>query len=341
MMKKRAALFMGLFALAFFHAAPPAFADSCFEAYVLKDYETAYRLCLPLAEKGDATAQNILGGMYFRGEGTRKDYQKAARWYRKAADQGEASAQSMLGLMYERGEGVPKDYQKALGWYRKAVDQGNRSAQFRIGKMYYEGKGVPQDYQKALHWLREAADQGLAEAQTKLDAIENTGFFSKAAHGQYEFLYIILIFAVFCYPLALGDRYFLDQQRAAQGVAGVLAQVEEIYKSPTVMLVDFFFLCLLFLYRIFGVVFPVSYGFDFGWILAIGLFLSGYVARAIWTVITTIVRTSYGYSFRSGYYSSVVVWSITHAIVWALLPITACVSIILLIPQTSWFGLVA
>ncbi len=183
-MNKRAALFMGLFALAFFHAAPPASADSCEAAAVRKDYKTAYRLCLPLAEKGEASAQGFLGWMYANGWGVGKDYRKALLWYYKAADQGNASAQVLLGRMYYEGKGVPKDYQRAARLYRKAADQGDAWAQGVLGLMYHLGWGVPKDYVKAYKWCNLASARGHESALVCLNLLEQSMTQEQIAEGQ-------------------------------------------------------------------------------------------------------------------------------------------------------------
>jgi hypothetical protein len=43
----------------------------------------------------------------------RGDYATALRLWRPLADQGDASAQNNLGFMYENGHGVPQDYAEA------------------------------------------------------------------------------------------------------------------------------------------------------------------------------------------------------------------------------------
>ncbi len=48
-----------------------------FDAYKREDYETAYRLWLPLAGKGHARAQTALGLMYDVGQGVPQDYKEA------------------------------------------------------------------------------------------------------------------------------------------------------------------------------------------------------------------------------------------------------------------------
>ena len=90
-------------------------------AFLKQDYATALRLLRPLADQGDAWAQNSLGVMYRNGQGVPKDDAQAVKWYRLAADQGNASAQSLLGAMYASGQGVPKDYALAYMWWNLAA----------------------------------------------------------------------------------------------------------------------------------------------------------------------------------------------------------------------------
>jgi len=89
-------------------------------AYDRATYDSALRIWLPLAEQGDADAQNKIGEIYERGIGGEPDYVKAAYWYRKAAEQGLEKAQINLGFLLEKGLGVKKDLNAALAWYRKA-----------------------------------------------------------------------------------------------------------------------------------------------------------------------------------------------------------------------------
>ena len=45
-----------------------------------RDYKQAYNIILPLAEKGKAAAQLVLGMMYFKGTGVEKNIIKADKW---------------------------------------------------------------------------------------------------------------------------------------------------------------------------------------------------------------------------------------------------------------------
>ena len=149
------------------------------DAYNRKDYKTAYKLLLPLAEQGDAAAQYNLGLMYYTGQGVPQDYIEAVKWYRLSAEQGYAEGQYNLGVIYHEGQGVgqgvPQDYIEGLKWYRLAAKQGFTHAQLNLGVLYHEGQGVPQDYIAALKWFRLAADQGFAQGQYNLGQMYHTG----------------------------------------------------------------------------------------------------------------------------------------------------------------------
>lgn len=119
---------------------------------------TAVRLFKPLAEKGLAAAQYLLGLEYYHGsEGVPKNYKESMKWFRLAAEQGDADAQNTLGGMYERGNGVQKDFKEAAKWYRLAAAQGKVLAQYSLGLMYREGKGVAENSVLAYMWADVAA----------------------------------------------------------------------------------------------------------------------------------------------------------------------------------------
>jgi len=151
------------------------YAEDARAAFIAGDYQKAFRLFKPLAEQGDAGAQNNLGWMYDKGKGVPEDDAKAVYWWRKAAEQGDVETQYNLGVMYARGEGVPEDDAKAVHWYRKAAEQGYAKAQYNLGVKYAKGEGVPEDDAKAVHWYRKAAEQGDVEAQTNLALMYEDG----------------------------------------------------------------------------------------------------------------------------------------------------------------------
>jgi uncharacterized protein len=136
-------------------------------AYSRGDYATALRLMRPLAEKGDVTAQNNLGVIYFKGEGVAKDLKEAEKWYRLAAAQGHPAAQSGLGLI----KLMNKEYTEAAKWVQLSADQGYPPSQLNLAIMYYEGQGVPRDIVRAHMWMSLAALQGDANAANYRDQI--------------------------------------------------------------------------------------------------------------------------------------------------------------------------
>lgn len=142
------------------------------DAYLAEDYEAAMRIWAPLADQGDADAQNMVGFMYRWGQGVEQDFEKARRWYRSAAGQGHARAQNNLGLLYRYGLGVPKDYATAFRWFLRAAEQGNAAGQNHLGLMFYKGEGVTQNYVQAYKWALLAADQGMDPAIQALSMLE-------------------------------------------------------------------------------------------------------------------------------------------------------------------------
>lgn len=116
-----------------------------YNAYINGDFDTALSLITPLAEKGDAEAQYVLGYMYETGHVAPQNSTEAARWFRKAADSGDTMAQISLGRLYEKGKSVPQDYAEAKVLYAKAAAKGSARGHFRLAGLYTFGLGMPQD----------------------------------------------------------------------------------------------------------------------------------------------------------------------------------------------------
>ena len=120
------------------------------------------------SDKGNATAQVVLGLLYATGNSVPQDYIQARAWFEQAAAQGEAGAQTALGLLYYFGHGVPQDYARARQWFEQAAAQGEALAQSNLGEMYAQGRDVSNDYAKAREWWEQAAAKGDAWAQSSL-----------------------------------------------------------------------------------------------------------------------------------------------------------------------------
>ena len=124
-------LMIAALTLSFTEISDVAFAgplEDSMAAYDRGDYATAVRLVRPLAEQGNAQAQNSLGAMYYNGKGVVRDFKEAVRWYRLAAAQGNISAQLNLASMYYEGEGVAENFVRAHMWLNIAAAQGSPDA---------------------------------------------------------------------------------------------------------------------------------------------------------------------------------------------------------------------
>ena len=76
------------------------------DAYSNGNFKLALEEWLPLAEGGDATAQNSVGALYDHGLGVDEDDATAAYWYQLAADQSLPLAMRNIANMYAGGYGV-------------------------------------------------------------------------------------------------------------------------------------------------------------------------------------------------------------------------------------------
>lgn len=147
----------------------------------------ALELYLLAAQRGDAEAQFVAGGMLYQGQGIDPDRRTGFKWLLKAAEQGKVSPESLaiIGGMYLRGSGVPQNYQEAKKWLNKAAELGNLAAQNDLAYIYYNGLGGEQDFSKALTLYEQAALQGdvLAQANTGLMYASGTGTDTDRARG--------------------------------------------------------------------------------------------------------------------------------------------------------------
>ena len=181
-----------------------------FAAYNAGNYAEALRLLHPLAEKGSAKAQGVLGDMYAKGHGVAQDYTAAQAWYSRAATAGDAEAKKKLeelGARLAPAQGAatarprseaqgprgtatmaPADplkdgiaayragnYAEALRLLRPLAEQGNAKAQGTLGDAYARGQSVPKDDAEAAKWYRKAAEQGDSDAQNFLGLAYGAG----------------------------------------------------------------------------------------------------------------------------------------------------------------------
>ncbi|MEZ5829936.1 MAG: hypothetical protein R3D05_02005 [Dongiaceae bacterium] len=105
------------------------------DAYYRGDFKAALAEWLPLAESGDAIAENSVGALYDHGLGVEEDDAAAAHWYQLAAEQNLPLAMRNLANMYAGGHGVPYDKALAESWYEKAARLGDAVALKRMAAL--------------------------------------------------------------------------------------------------------------------------------------------------------------------------------------------------------------
>ena len=168
--------------------------------------ETAEKILVELAEKGNQTAMLMLGKAYLQGDYFEKDiarsieylsksenvyadymlYQaykelqppnmnKALFYLKRCAENKNQIAQFLYGKYYLEGEVVEKNINEAVYWLKQSADQNNMFAQYLLGKLFLFGKEIEQDKQQAVYYLEKSALQGNEYAQYLLDYV-NTIF---------------------------------------------------------------------------------------------------------------------------------------------------------------------
>lgn len=144
--------------------------DEAIRRYESGQYQEAAKLLTPLAEAGDASAQQKLSVMYFYGRGVPEDEARAMQWARRSADKGNLDAMFFIGTMYVFGDQVPKTVSdpdlEAAKWLFEAASRGHADAEYGLGLMFLAGKGVVQNQEEAMKWIGRAAEHGHAGAKS-------------------------------------------------------------------------------------------------------------------------------------------------------------------------------
>lgn len=135
-------------------------------AYNALDFTTTIELITPMAENGHAESQELLGIMYFYGEGveeSRKNKQTALEYLTQAAEQGLPEAQGFVGEIYYMGYGItPQDRDKAFKWLSMAAKKNELYSKVYLGMMYYYGQ--VKDIDKGRKLIEAAAIKGIPKA---------------------------------------------------------------------------------------------------------------------------------------------------------------------------------
>lgn len=115
------------------------------------------------ASKGSEDAKAALAEIYFMGlydPEAKPDFAKALPYVQGCADRGSASALNMLGLIYKEGHGVPVDLKKAEDLFRQAALKGDFKAQSNLGDLLDPHGKKKSRRIEATAWLIVASRQG-------------------------------------------------------------------------------------------------------------------------------------------------------------------------------------
>lgn len=146
-------------------------------AYKNNDFQLAIEILKPLVNNADARSQNLLGDMYFYGQGVERDFGEAFRLKELAASQGIIDAINFVAGGYYWGEIVEKDLQKAAEFYKLAARRGDISSAYSLGQMYEDGIGVEKSIEDAVFWYLVSAEGGMWKPEQDVIRIYNSGEF--------------------------------------------------------------------------------------------------------------------------------------------------------------------
>lgn len=154
-----------------------------------KNYQNMIQKYLPLAETGEASAQNEIAIVYMQGNGVIKDLDKAFVWFEKAAYQHHAEAQYYYAMFTLNGQSTQKSPEKAILWFKKAAQQGYVKAQSSLGILYMIGLGTKVDYPESFNWNKKAAEAGNAESMYNLAQLYEKGKGAELSSNKAVFWY--------------------------------------------------------------------------------------------------------------------------------------------------------
>ena len=119
--------------------------DVAWEKY---DYNTAFKVLKPAAERGEPWAQLRMGVAYELGSGVTKNIPTAIAWYEKAASQESEGNWANGQLVGATGK---------AGYFNQNSDA--LIAKFQLANIYLRGEGVPQNPAKALELAQYVSDK--------------------------------------------------------------------------------------------------------------------------------------------------------------------------------------
>jgi localization factor PodJL len=107
--------------------------------------------------------------MLEKGQGVKKDLNSARKLYLAAAAKGNAKAMHNLAVLYAEGIDGKPDYATAVKWFRQAAQHGIADSQYNLGVLTARGLGADKNFAESYKWFALAAANGDAESAKKRD----------------------------------------------------------------------------------------------------------------------------------------------------------------------------
>jgi hypothetical protein len=114
------------------------------EARRNKNWQLMIDIVQPLANKGHAKSQVMLGKLYMEGIGVAKSKEKGMKLVESAAKRGNSEAEGIMGKFYLSGMDVgsygrliyKQDFKEAIIWFERAIENGNMSVKEDLKEAY-------------------------------------------------------------------------------------------------------------------------------------------------------------------------------------------------------------
>jgi len=134
-------------------------------AYRAGEFKTAYEIWLPLANGGNAKAQNALGHLYRSGLGVETDLAISRQWYTKSAVAGDRVGLFSLGDIARSTAKTKGERAKALILIKKAANLNYAAAQYDMASTLQKGQDLPANDAEAYFWVSLALENNYKKAQ--------------------------------------------------------------------------------------------------------------------------------------------------------------------------------
>ncbi len=132
--------------------------------YYSKEYAKAYEIYKNISEIGHKNSIYMMGVCIYNGEGIEKSEKKAFDILSNLVEKEvHTKAGELLGEMYYYGNGTKQNYEKAIENF-KDVEIEESLAQYYLGEMYLNGYGLEKNIEKGLEYMIKAAKRKCKKA---------------------------------------------------------------------------------------------------------------------------------------------------------------------------------